>query len=170
MQMTMKMTLYELTKKYGEGKGEAMMWTAVETISEAVDRAMPEEEKEALMRHLYGKMSGGHFDEPFAMEAVEKMYYLDGNGAKHTAPYWTPQVVKPIYEGVKREIPAYGFWDFYVTLNMAAADNWSLVEAWFPGLTPAERDQRFIDLAVNWPRDPDAKDTNKIWKYLNGEA
>ena len=166
----MKMTLYEMTKKYGEGKGEAMMWTAVETISEAIEKSMDEKDKEELMKHLYGKMSGGHFDEPFAMEAVSKMYYVDKNGAKHTAPYWTTQVVKPIYDSIKSQIPSYTFWDFYVTLNMMAADNWNLIETWFPGLNTSERDQKMVELAVNWLKDPDATFDHKIWKYLNGDA
>ena len=164
------MTLYELTKKYGEGKGESMMWTALAVVSDAIEDSMTPEAREELMKHLYGKMSGGHFDEPFAMEAVEKMYYVDKNGAKHTAPYWTPQVVKPIYESIKARIPSYTFWDFYVTLNMMAADNWALVDTWFPGLSQSERDQKFIDLAENWLRDPDASCDHKIWKYLNGDA
>lgn len=163
------MTIIELTKKYGEGKGDAMMWDAVAVISEAVEKSMAEDAREDLLRQLFGKMSGGHYDECFAEEAVEEFYYVDRAGVKHMAPYWTPQVVAPIYEKVKAGIPGYNMWDFYVVLNMVASDNWGLVDEWFPGLGPQEKDAKFVDLAVNWLKDPDYPGRNKIWRYLNGE-
>ena len=161
------MTLYELTKKYGEGKGEAMMWSAVAVISEAIEKSMDESAKAELLRHLYGSMSGGHYDEPFAEDALKGIYYVDRNGAKHSAPYWTPQVVAPIYEKIKGEIPAYNMWDFYVTLNMIASDYWALIDAWYPGITAQDRDGKFVELALNWLKDPDYSGKNKIWQYLN---
>ena len=83
------MNLYDLIKKYGEGRGEAMMWKAVSVISDAVDSYMPEEEKDALVRRVYGEMSDGHYNEEFAREDIKKMYYTDRDGNKHYAPYWT---------------------------------------------------------------------------------
>ena len=165
------MTLYELTKKYGEGKGEAMMWSTVQVISDHIEKAMSDEDRHRLLREIYGMMSGGHYDDELAEADAAKLYYKDKAGTKHYAPYWTPQVVRPIYESVKGDIPGYTFGDFYVTLNMVASDQWPIIERWFPNATPQERDQKFVELAVNWLRDPDAKDADhKIWSYINGDA
>lgn len=165
------MTLYELTKHYGEGKGESTMWATLEIVSEAIEKKMSEEDRHHLLRKLYGAMSGEHYNEDFAAEDVAKMYHTAKDGTKHYAPYWTMQAVRPIYDSIKGEIPGYNACDFYVTLNMVASKQWPIVERWFPNATPQERDQRFVELAVNWLKDPDSKsDGHKIWSYLNGDA
>lgn len=163
------MTLYELTKKYGSGKGENMMWMTVEVISDAVETSMDPEAKERLMRDVYSKMSGHHYNEEYALEDVAKMYYKDGNGKEIHAPYWTVQQVKEVYDTVSGKIPEYTFWDFYVTLQMTKADNCPLVMRWFPNSTPEERDKMLVEMAVNWLADPDyPHQGEKIWRYLNG--
>lgn len=108
------------------------------------------------------------FDEYFAKEAVAKMYYVDSAGQHHTAPYWTEESIRGIYDQVKADIRPYNFWDFYVTLNMEASDNYALIERWFPGEEGSDKDRRFVALAVNWLNDPDAQHKDcKIWCYLN---
>ena len=162
------MTLYEITKKYGTGKGEGMMWKAVEVISEAVEESMPEEERKELVRKLYGEMSGGHYDEEFAMEDIEKMYYIDKKGNKHHAPYWSVPTMEEVYSGVKSDIREYNFWDFAVALNMEASDKWCLLERWFPNMNEQERNVKMVDLAVTFLTDEDARHPDsKIWHYLN---
>ena len=164
----MNKTLYEMTKAYGAGKGESTMWDAVRVISDAVEVAMPEDAKEHLKREMYEMMAGKHFDEYFAKEAVSKMYYEDEDGKQHVAPYWADSAVKDIYDDVKADIRPYNFWDFYVTLNMIASDNYNLMQRWFSGEKEAEQNGRFVELAVNWLNDPDAQHKDcKIWCYLN---
>lgn len=162
------MTLYEMTKKYGEGKGEATMWTTIEAISEAIEESMDDDAKKDLMRQVYGTMSGYHYNEEMAMEDVAKMYYKGPDGKDHYAPYWTAQQVRSVYDPIARQIPEYNFWDFYVTLQMMKADNCSMLMRWFPNATPEERDGMLVEMAVNWLDDPDSPDAgHKIWSYLN---
>ncbi len=163
------MTLYDLTKTYGSGKGEEMMWRTVAAVSDAVDEFMPPEHKCALLRKVYGEMSGGHYNEEFAEEDIKKMYYVDRSGVKHSAPYWPASAVREIYETVKNQVRPYNACDFNVTMNMMAADNWPLLEKWFPGMSTEERTAKTAEMAVNWLNDPDSRHIDsKTWNYLNG--
>lgn len=163
------MTLYDITKKYGTGKGEGMMWKTVQVISDAVEESMPEADRKELVREIYGEMSGGHYDEAFAMEDIARMYYTDKSGSKHRAPYWAVSTMEVVYDSVKQDIRDYNFWDFAVTLNMVASDNWRLLESWFPEMTEQDRNTRLVQMAVNWLKDEDAQHPDaKIWHYLNG--
>ena len=164
----MNNTLYEMTKMYGAGKGESMMWNTVRVISDAVEESMPEEARDHLKREMYEMMVGKHFDEYFAKEAVAKMYYVDSAGVKRAAPYWTEDSIRGIYDQVRQDIRPYNYWDFYVTLNMIASDNYGLIERWFPGEEGSDKDRRFVTMAVNWLNDPDSQHKDcKIWCYLN---
>ena len=167
--MFTEMTLYELTKKYGQGQGESMMWKTVDVISDSVETYMDEKEKARLMRRIYGVMSGHHYNDEFAIEDVANMYYVDDSGDAHYAPYWTSQQVKGVYESVKNSIPSkYNFWDFYVTLQMVKSDLCPMYRGWFPDATPEQMDKRFVESAVNWLNDPDSPNADhKIWSYLN---
>lgn len=163
------MTLYEMTKKYGAGKGDSMMWETLAIVSDAVESSMPEKERSSLERKIYGKLSGGHYNEQYALEDVEKMSYRDPRtGLTHKAPYWPSDTVRGIYEIQKNNLRGYNCWDFYVTLNMVASDNVPLLDKWFPSMDMKERDQRLVEMAVNWLNDDDNPygDT-KIWCYLN---
>ena len=162
------MTLYEMTKKYGEGKGESAMWATVSAVSEAVEESMDPEARRKLMREIYAAMSGHHYNEEFAQEDVAKMYYKGNDGKEHYAPYWTVDQVKGVYETISRQIPDYNFWDFYVTLQMTKADNCPLLTRWFPNATADEKDKMLVEMAVNWLDDPDSPSAgHKIWAYLN---
>ena len=159
----------QFIKKYGEGKGEAMMWKSVEIISDALDKHMDEATRTALTRRLYGEMAGGHYDEAFAKEDVKKMYYTDSDGQKKYAPYWTDEQVREVYNSVKAEVPkAYNFWDFYVALQMIKSDNCPLMRKWFPDATPEDMNKKFVDLTLNWLKDEDNPfGSEKVWGYLN---
>lgn len=161
------MTLYELTKKYGEGKGEGMMWKAVHVISDAVDSGMDEYERKSLMKKVYGLMSDGHYNEETAHDDVSVMYYTDTDGKLHQAPYWPEEAVRNIYGAVREEIPDYNFWDFYVTMNMVASDNWCLFKRWFRGIGDVELNEKITDAAIVWLKDEDWPTKTKIWDYLS---
>ena len=164
------MTLYELTNKYGKGKGEGTMWSTIRIVSDAVESGMDEKATHNLMRKVYGIMSDGHYNEEYSLEDVSKMYYEDEKGQEHYAPYWTVPQVKAVYESVSKMIPSeYNFWDFYVVLQMQKSDLYPLYHEWFPEATPDALDKRFVDSAVHWLNDKDAPHAGKkIWYYING--
>ena len=164
-------TLFDMTKRLGKGQGEGMMWDTVKVVSEAVEHSMSDKDKEALMAKIYGMLSGGHFDEEHAMEVVPKMYYVDKDGEKRFAPYWTIPQIAEIYESVKAKIPScYNEWDFFVTMQMKMSDSRMLLEDWFPKIEPEEVATRVTDLAVNFLNDEDNPyGTKKIWGYLHGQ-
>ena len=161
-------SLYNLIKKYGGGKGESAMWKSIQTISDAVDKYMDDDARDYLAREIYSAMSNGHYNQEFADEDVAKMYYVDDNGEKKYAPYWTHQQIDSLYQGIKSRIPQYSSCDFYVTMNMIKADNISLLRKWFPNDNETECAMRVRDMAVVWLEDPDNPyGDEKIWRYLN---
>lgn len=163
------MNLYEMTKMYGKDKGEPMMWDVIAVVSDAVEASMPEAEKKALERKIYGKLSGGHYNEQYAMEDVAKMSYRDSRtGMVRKASYWPTSTIREIYESLRGDLRSYNCWDFFVTLNMIATDEAGIVDKWFPNISDQERDGKFVELAVNWLNDDDNPYGNsKIWCYLN---
>ena len=160
-------TLYETIKKYGEGNGEKMMWQSVALISEAVEKSMPAEAKDKLVSDVYALMTGGHYDEDYAMRSVAKMYYVDRAGEKHYAPYWTKEQIRPYYEDAKDAIPEYNFWDYFVAFNMIASDTWVLYHEWWPTALAEEFAQKVAESTFAWLHDPDWDGTTKIWDYLH---
>ena len=163
------MNLYYLTKKYGEGKGESMMWKAIAIASDALDRSMDTGAKDRVLREIYGEMSGCHYNEEFAKEDVAKMYYEDASGNKRKAPYWTDEQVGEVYSAIRDRIPSeYNIWDFYVTLNMIKSDYCVVLKDWFPEAGPDDMEGKLVELAINWLNDDDNPYGNaKIWRYLN---
>ena len=162
------MTLYDFVKTYGKGKGEPMMWKSVAIISDSVEKNMPEDAKNELLRDIYREMSDGHYNEQFAHEDVSKMYYVGDNGDKHFAPYWTDAKIKDIYDSVQDEVEPYNMWDFYTTLNMIWSDNYMLLTRWFPDENDTELSEKAVEMAINWLNDEDNPfGRNKIWGYLN---
>lgn len=163
------MTLYDLTKKYGEGKGEGTMWKTLALVSDAIENSMEPSAKHKLMRSVYGAISNGHYNDAFAKEDIAKMYYVDDAGRQHNAPYWTDEQMGEVYEKVKASLPsAYNACDFAVTMNMIKSDNCALLHKWFPNATQEEMDAKLVDLAVNWLNDSDNPlGDAKIWRYLN---
>ena len=168
--MQLSMNLYEFTRKYSSGNGEAVMWKTVAIISDAVEKHMSEADKYALMRRMYGAMSNGHYNEDFAREDIAKMYYVGDDGKRHYAPYWGDEALLSIYEEYKDEIPDYNQWDWMVTMNMIKSDTCHLVSDWFPDITESERNQKFVQLSLNWLHDEDNPfGKSKVWGYLNSK-
>ena len=163
------MTLYDLTKKYGEGKGENMMWKSLRIVSDAVENGMDEESKSELMRKIYNTIADGHYNEEYALADVAQMFYNDNAGDQHYAPYWTVPQVKEVYESVKGKIPtSYNFWDFYVALQMQKSDLYPLLSRWFPDDTPEQMDKRLVEATLNWLTDDDNPfGDKKVWGYVN---
>ena len=159
--------IYEITKTYSSGKTTNDMWATTKIISEYVDKFMPEESKDKLYEEIYGYLSGGHYDECFAKEAVKKMYYTGEDGDKHYAPYFTDAVVNEIYNKYRGKITEYNMWDFFVTLHMIASDNHNLIMSWYPESTSDMRLVKYTDMAINWLNDEDWNGTNRIWEYLH---
>ena len=163
-------TLYEIIKKYSNGKGENTMWKSVKIISDTVDLFLDDVAKDSLAREIYSAMAGGHYDESFAMGDVKRMYYVDENGEKKYAPYWTLQQTDMLYQGVKSRIPHYNTYDFFVAMNMIKSDNIELLKKWFPNDNETECAMKVRDMAVVWLDDPDNPyGSEKIWRYLNSK-
>lgn len=161
------MNLYDITKKYGEGKGESTMWSTLSLVSDAVD-TLPHAEKEALVRKVYGVMSGKHYNEEFAKEDIAKMYYKDDQGVKHYAPYWPDSDLRALYEEHIDEIPGYNLWDWMVVMNMIKSDNCNVLSEWFPDDDEDMRNEHIVRLALNWLQDEDNPfGSSKAWCYFN---
>lgn len=76
------MELYELIEKYGKGKGETVMWETTKLVSDFIKPMKETNQKEYwnLMRKVYGLISGGHYNEEFAMHDVDNVEYTDKEG------------------------------------------------------------------------------------------
>lgn len=158
-----------MTCRLGKGQGEEKMLDTLRIVSDAIEKRMSEKERDELLTRIYGALSGGHFDEEFAAASVAKMYFTEKDGTKRRAPFWTASEVAMRFEKVKERLPkAYNVWDFFVTVQMVASDNWLLLKTWWPEITNEEIFNRVIDLAVNWLDDADNPfGTSKIWDYLH---
>lgn len=164
------MNIYDLTKKYGTGQGEGAMWKTIEVISDAIERTMPEADQDALARKVYGVISGEHYNEEFAKEDIAKMYYVMPGGEKVYAPYWSEEALRTLYKRYKDQIPGYNCWDWMVTMTMMKSDYCPLIMAWFPNLTEDEKNERIVQLSLNWLKDEDNPfGSSKTWGYLNSK-
>ena len=162
------MDVYSILKEGLKGEGSDKMWCTTKILSDAIEQYVPDKQKDVIKTKVYYSTFGGHFNRDFADDAISKFYYVDLNGIKHQAPYWTEDEVVEIYENIKREIPDYNFYDFEVTLNMVKSDNCNKLKSWFPDNTQSELLDKLIDEAVNYLDDVDNPyGTEKIWKYLN---
>lgn len=159
-----------MIKKNGSGKGEEMMWQSVAVISDFMEKHLADDAKAELMADVYGLMSEGHYNEDYAHKCVEKMYYAEG-GEKVYAPYWSDQQLRAVYEKVSPKIPeSYTFWDFYVTMNMIASDDYLILHKWFPNMDADMFTAKVTDLAVSWLDDPDNPyGESKIWGYMHAQ-
>lgn len=160
-------TLYELIKSHSGGQGEEMMWNSIDLISKFIDEHLDEGDKKNLITRVFGLMSKGHYNEEFADEEIAHMYYQDKGGRKHFAPYWSHDQMEDIYEVMKSQIPDYNLYDFIVTFNMLASDNWYLLHNWFPEINSEQLAKRITDLTVTWLNDEDWPTKSKIWDYFN---
>jgi len=163
------MTIKELIKKYGEGKGEATMWKSVDIISDMLEEKLTVVEKDSFERKMYALMQGPHYDEYFAKKQVENIYYTDENEKKHYAPFWTDDEVKQVWNAYKPKIKRdVTFWDFYVALNNTKADNCMLYRSWWPEADASVMTQKIAEATVNWLNDEDSPlGEGRVWKYFN---
>ena len=163
------MDIYGILKEGLKGEGYDKMWCITKILSDSIEEFVPEKQKEILKTKVYYNTNGGHFDHDFADRAISKFYFVDAQGVKHQAPYWTESDVKAIYESVKSKIPAYNFYDFEVTLNMVKSDNCNKLKKWFPQATDKELMDKLVEEAVNYLDDADNPyGSEKVWRYLNG--
>ena len=164
------MTLTELIKKYGTSKGEDAMWASVDLVSKALEDHLTESEYNDIKKKMHYIMFGGHFDKEFANKQIAKFYYIDTDGSKHFAPYWTEDEVKSVYNEVRSTISDYNFYDFEVALNMIKSDYCPLLKRWFPDEDKDSHVKRLVALTLNWLIDEDNPfGTEKVWLYFNSK-
>lgn len=168
----MGMTIYDLVKKHGKGKGETVMWESTRLMSDAL-KPMKETNPEGywkLIRQMYVLLCGPHFDEDFGQWQIEQMHFTDKTGHKHNAPYWTCEQMKSVYEANKAKLKstAYTLWDFAVVMNMVKSDNWCLFRSWWPEADESVLDTKVIEATINWLNDEDSPHKDcKAWYYFN---
>ena len=165
------MNYYDLIKEYGTGKGEKTMWATTKIVSDFL-RPMKDAHPEMywkLIKDTYAAMCGPHFNENFAMWQIGQMYYKDKKGETHHGARWTKEQYKATYDAVKSKLKssAYNIWDWAVTLEMLAHDNMCLYKEWWPNISDADLDAKFIDAAINYLNDDDDPE-GKIWHRFNG--
>lgn len=165
------MTILELIKKYGKGKGESSMWDSITMLSEEIEDMATDKDKSRILKKMYSIMQGGHYDEYFANEQMKKMFYLDKEKKEHYAPYWNEDKLRSIYDRWRNKIPSpYNFWDFAVTLNMIWSDNITMLKEWFEGATDEELEEKAAEMSTNWLDDKDNPFGDyKVWGYFNSD-
>ena len=162
------MDIYNILKEGLRGEGSDKMWCTTKILSDAIETFVPDKQKQTIKNKVYYSTFGGHFNRDFADVAISKFYYVDLNGVKHQAPYWTESEVKNIYDTIRTKIPAYNLYDFEVTLNMVKSDNCNKLVKWFPDADTDELLEKLVEEALNYLDDEDNPYGNeKIWKYLN---
>lgn len=144
------MNLYDILVKYGKGKGEDVMWRSTKAISDFL-LPMKEVHKEkywALMREVYGIMSGGHYNEEFADYDVADM--------KPIGEYWSRKQIEDATKSMS--FPAgVTLCDKYVAFNAFAND-----------LKGTLTDEEILKTAyVFWFADKDWEGSDKIWRYMS---
>lgn len=165
------MNYYDLIKKYGSGKGEAVMWAAAKRVSEYLEELKEREPERywGIIKETYADMCGPHFNEEFAVWQIEQMFYKDMNGEVHYAPNWSVQQYRNSFEMYKSKLrnKAYTCWDWAVAIEMCYTDNHCLLKMWFPNATEDEIKAKALDMAVNYLNDDDDNDEGRIWHRFN---
>lgn len=156
------MTYLELVKKAKENGtwNEKTMWSAVESISDMLEIWKREDPQAfwGFLREQHYIMSGGHYDEKFAMHDVAQIEYTDKAGETHTGAYWTVEQTKEATKGLT--LPA-GVtpWDVFVAMNVMHSDlckdmdDTQIVKAAY----------RFFFDDEDWTKKGSA---TKIWEYM----
>lgn len=156
------MELYELIEKYGKGKGEAVMWETTRLVSDFIKPMKETNRKEywRLLREVYGKMSGGHYNEEFALHDVSQIEYTDKEGKSHTGAYWT---CEQTYEATREMKFPSGTtkWDIFVALNLAKSDFCKK----FDDAQIVQIAYLFFFADENWSDDGRVSST-KVWEYV----
>lgn len=149
-----------------QGTDTKKMKELTHVISEFVENHLDDEQKVELMKQVYGVVSDGHFNKCFAKMAVEKMFYVDEQGKKRFAPYFTESEVKEVFDRFKDDISDYNVNDLWVTMNMLRSDNNRFLQKY--AKTPEDMKAMVVDMAVEYLQDEDSEHSdNKIWWYIN---
>jgi hypothetical protein len=164
------MTLYDVLKTYGSGKGESAMWQTTKIVSDALvpmKEAHPEKYWQ-LIKDIYAVVAGPHYNEEFGQWQIEQMCYVDSNGNKVMAPHWTKAQYQAAYEQNRSRLnKTYTAWDFAVAIEMQYSDYICLLRDWYPSATEQDLDAKAIQLAVAYLNDPDDDAEGKIWRRFN---
>lgn len=151
------MELYELIEKYGKGKGEAVMWESTKLVSDFIKPMKETNKKEywRLMREVYGLMSGGHYNEEFAMHDVSQIEYTDKEGKSHKGAYWTCGQIEDATKGMTFPSGTTKY-DKFVAFNSFWADTCKVLT-----------DEQILQAAYQFYfADEDfPKEKNKVWLY-----
>lgn len=148
------------TKGFGT---EKKMWDSIYVLEEAM-MCLKEKEPEVYdeaMRDLHEIFCGAHYNECFAIEAVECMHHKDKKGEEIKGEHWSVNQVSGVIKGFN--LPSTTtIWDVYVALNA----NWHDKEIKFNEWFGDNADRRIIEDAINFYfHDEDAED-GKIWHYM----
>lgn len=73
------------------------------------------------MRKIYGILSGGHYNEDFALHDVAEIEYTDKEGKAHKGAYWTCEQVEEATKEMNFPIGTTK-WDKFVAFNLAKSD------------------------------------------------
>lgn len=161
------MTYEELMLNYHPEVDDEQMKLVTSIVSDFIEKSTLND-KETLLRKIYGVVGNGHYDRCFAERQIADMYYLDNSNTKHYAPYWTEGELKTLYDSLKESIKPYNFYDFAVVMNMVKSDQYRKLKKWFPSATEDELLDKFVDEAVTWLDDPDSPcGSTKVWYYFN---
>lgn len=161
------MTLMKLIVENLADNGGKEMMELTKVLSEFVEKNVSDKDKDALLRDVYGVVSGGHFNRLYSDEVIHKMYYEDASGTKHYAPYFTEEEVEEFFEEHKDDVSDYTIFDLAVTLNMLWSDNARFLNKY--AKDEAQAKKMVFDMAVEFLQDPDTPHPHsKIWHYLKG--
>lgn len=137
----------------------------IKTFSE--HKISDEDEAWEAMKDFHEEIYGKHFNEAYAVYQVEKMHHKNAKGETITAPLFTHDYARKIYErDVKHISKDITCWDVYVALNAQYHDNINLYKKWFPNAAEDEIESKIIESTIKvWFEDEDASDT-KTWCYF----
>lgn len=150
------MELYELLEKYGKGKGEAVMWESTRLVSDYIKPMKEANPKEywSLMRQVYGLMSGGHYNEEFALHDVGCIEYTGKEGKIRKGAYWTSDQVEEATKGMSFPSGTTK-WDKFVAFNSFYSDTCKVLN-----------EEQILKAAYQFYfADEDFGARNKIWYY-----
>ena len=163
------MTYYDLIEKYGQSKDKTVMWNSTKRISDFIAplEKTHKDEYWKMMKDTYAIMCGHHYNKEFAEWQIHQMFFVDKNGKRHDAPYWSWTDMQAVYEANKSKIKnsSYTCADFAVTLNMIKSDNYCMFMRWFNN-DDTEVHNRIVEASINYLNDEDDPD-GKIWDRFN---
>lgn len=106
----------------------------------------------------YEHMYGPHFNEKYALMAVEHMVNEDGTKGAH----WTIEQTSSVAQqyGVNLNTGKYNKYDWFVTMNMFYSDYYKAIVS----MTNSDNVRYYVDLSKAWLEDKDV-DEGKMWYY-----